>query len=185
MDQRSSICESPTLSHLPLVRCALCPVCCISSYRPVVFAKAARILRKRAILNERTIVRFETLLGDLATVSESMQALDVILGDIPDEFADALMGTIMTDPVQLPQSKQMVDRATIHRQLMNKRVDPFSNTPLTQGHTHTHTPTKFQTTHVDRLASSPADCACHSLTPCVWCVCVGVCLCDCLWLQIN
>ena len=34
------------------------------------------------------------------------------------------------DPVQLPQSKQFVDRSTINRQLMNKKVDPFSNTPL-------------------------------------------------------
>jgi hypothetical protein len=32
--------------------------------------------------------------------------------------------------VQLPQSKQFVDRSTINRQLMNKKVDPFSNTPL-------------------------------------------------------
>ena len=39
--------------------------------------------------------------------------------------------SVVQDPVQLPQSRQLVDRATINRQLLNKKVDPFSNTPLT------------------------------------------------------
>ncbi len=94
------------------------------------FAKAARILRKRDIVNERTVQRFESHLREVSELSESLLALDEILGDIPDEFTDGLLGTLMTDPVQLLQSKQFVDRSTINRQLMNKPVDPFSNTPL-------------------------------------------------------
>jgi len=101
------------------------------SYKPGVFAKAARILRRRAILPERQVQQFEVHLRTLISVHESMQALEDILGDVPDEYLDALMGTLMSDPVQLPQSKQFVDRATIQRQLLNKQVDPFSNTPLT------------------------------------------------------
>lgn len=42
-----------------------------------------------------------------------------------------LILSVAQDPVQLPQSRQLVDRATINRQLLNKKVDPFSNTPLT------------------------------------------------------
>jgi ubiquitin conjugation factor E4 B len=103
----------------------------LSSYKPAIFAKAARILRKRAILPERSVARFEALTRELSHLSETLLALDDILGDIPDAYADGLMGTLMQDPVQLPQSRQFVDRSTIHRQLMNKTVDPFSNTPLT------------------------------------------------------
>jgi ubiquitin conjugation factor E4 B len=101
------------------------------SYKPAVFSKAARILRKRDILPERAVQQFEGHLRTLAELHESLQALESILGDLPDEFTDGLMGTLMTDPVQLPQSRQFVDRATIARQLLNKSVDPFSNTPLT------------------------------------------------------
>jgi hypothetical protein len=86
---------------------------------------------------ERSILRFEHLNSEVEQLSENLLKLDEILGDIPDEFADGLMGTLMTDPVQLPQSKQFVDRATINRQLMNKKVDPFSNTPLTEGQSTT------------------------------------------------
>ena len=67
-----------------------------SSYRPAVFAKAARILRKRAILAESSIRRFEDLTRTLAALSESMQDLEAILGEIPDEFQDQLMGVLMT-----------------------------------------------------------------------------------------
>ena len=35
----------------------------------------------------------------------------------PDEFADPIMGTLMSNPVRLPTSGQIVDRATIARQV--------------------------------------------------------------------
>ena len=50
--------------------------------------------------------------------------------DIPEEFVDPIMQTIMTDPVMLPGSGQIVDRATIRRHLLSDRTDPFSRSPL-------------------------------------------------------
>ena len=50
--------------------------------------------------------------------------------DIPEEFVDPIMQTIMTDPVTLPGSGQIVDRATIRRHLLGDRTDPFSRSPL-------------------------------------------------------
>ena len=50
--------------------------------------------------------------------------------DIPEEFVDPIMQTIMTDPVMLPGSGQIVDRATIRRHLLGDRTDPFSRSPL-------------------------------------------------------
>lgn len=46
-------------------------------------------------MSERSIVRFESLTRELSQLSETLLALDDILGEIPDEFADGLMGTLM------------------------------------------------------------------------------------------
>ena len=41
------------------------------------------------------------------------------------------MGTLMRNPVRLPTSEQVVDRATIARQLVAQQIDPFNRQPLT------------------------------------------------------
>lgn len=43
---------------------------------------------------------------------------DIPLDDIPEEFLDPLMNTMMSDPVVLPGSKKVLDRATISRHLL-------------------------------------------------------------------
>ncbi|OWB58266.1 hypothetical protein B5S28_g4275 [[Candida] boidinii] len=50
--------------------------------------------------------------------------------DIPDEFLDPLMFTIMKDPVKLPHSKVSMDRSVLKAHLMNDPTDPFNRTPL-------------------------------------------------------
>jgi ubiquitin conjugation factor E4 B len=52
------------------------------------------------------------------------------LGDVPPEFLDPLLNTVMTDPVKLP-SGVVVDRAVISRHLLNDQTDPFNRQPLT------------------------------------------------------
>ncbi|KAJ1477541.1 ubiquitin elongating factor core-domain-containing protein [Baffinella frigidus] len=52
------------------------------------------------------------------------------LGEVPDEFEDPLMGTIMKDPVRLP-SGNILDRATIARILLSDETDPYSRDRLT------------------------------------------------------
>jgi len=118
--------------------------CCFSSsYQPSVFAKAARILRKRDILPARQVSRFEEHLRELSSLSESALALDEILGELPDEYSDGLLGTLMQDPVQLPQSKQFVDRATIQRQVRGRHKHLRSCSPARKGDgsekAHAHT----------------------------------------------
>jgi ubiquitin conjugation factor E4 B len=53
----------------------------------------------------------------------------VNLEDIPDEFKDPLMDTLMTDPVLLP-SGVVMDRAVIMRHLLNSNTDPFNRQAL-------------------------------------------------------
>lgn len=43
------------------------------------------------------------------------KAEDEILTDVPDEFLDPIMSTLMTDPVILPSSRITIDRSTIAR----------------------------------------------------------------------
>lgn len=44
-------------------------------------------------------------------LAEARSAADAEFdGDVPDEFKDILMDTIMLDPVRLPASRQIIDR---------------------------------------------------------------------------
>ncbi len=55
---------------------------------------------------------------------------DEDLGEIPDEFMDPILSTLMRDPVMLP-SGTSVDRPTILRHLLSDPKDPFNRQPLT------------------------------------------------------
>ena len=51
--------------------------------------------------------------------------------EAPDEFLDPIMSTLMCDPVTLPTSGIVMDRATIARHLLSDQTDPFNRQPLT------------------------------------------------------
>lgn len=58
-------------------------------------------------------------------------SMDAFMGDVPDEYLDPLLSTLMTDPVRLP-SGQILDRSVIERHLLSaQHVDPFTREPLT------------------------------------------------------
>ena len=40
------------------------------------------------------------------------------IGDIPEEFLDPILGTVMNDPVTLPNSQVTLDRTSIVRHLL-------------------------------------------------------------------
>jgi len=51
--------------------------------------------------------------------------------DVPDEFLDAVLKSLMTDPVRLP-SRKVMDRKNIQRHLLSDKTDPFSRVPMTE-----------------------------------------------------
>ncbi|GAB6024251.1 hypothetical protein CHUAL_008947 [Chamberlinius hualienensis] len=51
--------------------------------------------------------------------------------NVPEEFLDQLLGTVMSDPVILPSSGVTVDRSTIARHLLSDQSDPFNRSHLT------------------------------------------------------
>ena len=50
--------------------------------------------------------------------------------EVPEEFLDGLMFTVMEDPVLLPSSRMVLDRSTITAHLLNNPIDPFNRSPL-------------------------------------------------------
>ena len=67
----------------------------------------------------------EATAGDAAAAEEE----EADLGEIPDDFLDPGMYTLMTDPIKLPSGGTM-DRANILRHLLTDETDPFTRQPL-------------------------------------------------------
>lgn len=54
----------------------------------------------------------------LQAIGRAQQEEEELLADAPDEFLDPIMGTLMKDPVKLPTSGNIVDRAIISRHIL-------------------------------------------------------------------
>ena len=100
-------------------------------YNAELVAKAAKTCRKLNLLEDNRLEAFESL---TLKVNEALKAVDIfdeLIKDAPDEFLDPLMCTFMKDPVYLPTSENVVDRATITQHLLNDPTDPFNRKELT------------------------------------------------------
>jgi len=98
------------------------------SYSRDIFEKFARILKNRAIMTEVEV-------GEVVAFTQKVEDMKATIEiederEIPDEFLDPLLSTLMTDPVQLPVSKVFIDKSTIRTVLLSKEQDPFNNVPL-------------------------------------------------------
>ena len=63
---------------------------------------------------------------------EAAQADDEMFGDdAPDHFLDPIVSVLLADPVKLPTSGTIVERAVIIRHLLNDETDPFNRAKLT------------------------------------------------------
>lgn len=94
------------------------------------FYKAEQILRTKTLTDPRIISKLVEF-GENAEkqrVEDENEELE--LGEIPDEFLDPLMFTLMEDPVILPSSKVSIDRSTIKAHLLSDSTDPFNRVPL-------------------------------------------------------
>lgn len=77
------------------------------------------------------IQTLESLAGQVAQAAVEGQQEEEITGNIPDEFLDPIQYTLMRDPVILPTSDTVMDRATILRHLLSDERDPINRKPLT------------------------------------------------------
>lgn len=100
------------------------------SYKPSNFNEATKILSGKGMKSSEEMARWEVLIRKIAEAKEGADQAELDLGEIPSEFEDPIMGSLMTDPVILP-SKAVVDRQTIVTHLLSDGRDPFNRNPMT------------------------------------------------------
>lgn len=76
------------------------------------------------------MVEFEDLIAAVERALSSVLIQDEEYGDIPDEYLDPLMASLMHEPVTLKTSGVTLDRSTITAHLLNDKTDPFNRKPL-------------------------------------------------------
>lgn len=100
------------------------------SYKPANFDSASRIITRYSLKSPEEVAAWEALKIRFQQVKELDDQDEADLGEIPDEYADPLLATLMNDPVILPTSKQVIDRSTIRGHLLSDPTDPFNRSPL-------------------------------------------------------
>ena len=119
------------------------------SYTKELFQKAGEIALRRSLKTQDEVDRLYLFVDKVEEAKALLEAEDD-LGEVPDEFlgmslqfylhissltyaklsSDPLMFTVMRDPVMLPSSKTILDRATIKSHLLSDSKDPFNRSPL-------------------------------------------------------
>ncbi|OQD85253.1 hypothetical protein PENANT_c010G10733 [Penicillium antarcticum] len=100
------------------------------SYKPANFEKAADIIRKWSLKSPEELRRWGQMQKKVQAARLADEQAEEDLGEIPDDFLDPLMYTLMDDPVILPGSRISIDRATIRSHLLSDPHDPFNRVPL-------------------------------------------------------
>jgi ubiquitin conjugation factor E4 B len=101
------------------------------SYRAEYWETAENILKRFNLKSPEQLAEWAQFAAVIRKTKEEIDAEDADLGEIPDEYTDPLMATLMEDPVILPRSRQTVDRTTVRGMLLSDPIDPFNRTPLT------------------------------------------------------
>ena len=99
------------------------------SYSPELFDQAIEVLMR--IGKAELVTDLEVVAKKVGQLADDLKLDEELFADAPDEYLDAIMSNLMTDPVRLPNSLQIVDRSTIARHLLSDQNDPFTRAPLT------------------------------------------------------
>jgi len=93
--------------------------------------KAISTVRRLQLVAAEDFSKLEQLYENVQQARTNCVDMDAVIEDAPFEFMDPLLDTLMRDPVRLPTSKTIVDRATIAQHLLNTDTDPFNRQHLT------------------------------------------------------
>lgn len=94
------------------------------------FEKAHDILLRKTSVSNALVEQFLRFGKNADSERRLYEQEELELGDVPDEFLDPLMYTMMEDPVILPGSKVTIDRSTVKAHLLSDPTDPFNRMPL-------------------------------------------------------
>ncbi|GAX74152.1 hypothetical protein CEUSTIGMA_g1601.t1 [Chlamydomonas eustigma] len=104
------------------------------SYSPQMFPESEKVLMSSGLLDPIQHAQLEQLNRRVEDAAAAAQEQDDLLADqdIPSEYLDPIMATLMVDPVLLPTSSKLImDRAHIVRHLLSDQRDPSTREPLT------------------------------------------------------
>ncbi|KAF8195457.1 ubiquitin elongating factor core-domain-containing protein [Pholiota molesta] len=101
------------------------------SYSKELFDKAEEIALRRNLKTQEEVAKLHAFVEKVEEAKASLEA-EEDLGEVPDDswVRHPLMFTVMRDPVLLPSSKIILDRATIKSHLLSDSKDPFNRAPL-------------------------------------------------------
>lgn len=100
------------------------------SYKISLFQRTYSIINKFNLLDSSRLKEFMDLSSRTEMCHQETSQAEEDLGEIPDEFLDPVMYTLMTEPVTLPTSGVTVDLSTIKAHLLSDNKDPFNRQPL-------------------------------------------------------
>jgi len=101
------------------------------SFHIDVFKDVIHILKNHKLLSQDHLSSFIKFTDDAEQSQKTENAQQKEMEDLPDEFLDPLLSTLMRDPVILPSSQVTIDRSTITRHLLSTETDPFNRSHLT------------------------------------------------------
>ncbi|KAG7368012.1 ubiquitin elongating factor [Nitzschia inconspicua] len=104
--------------------------CAEAGCKPSDLRSAVSKCHKYSLLTGKSMADFDALPDAVEKAAQKVAEEEVLLGEIPEEFTDPIVQTLMRDPVVLP-SGNIVDRHSIRQQLLNNPLDPFSRAPMT------------------------------------------------------
>ena len=86
------------------------------------------LLNKQKILS----IEFNSMNSFINSIENYKHKYDKINEiEIPDEYADPIMGTLIYNPVMLPGCNTIMDKDVIYRHLLDKETNPFNRDKLT------------------------------------------------------
>jgi ubiquitin conjugation factor E4 B len=103
------------------------------SFSPELFENCVGIMKRTGMSTD--VIESFTKLSEKIMIcgggpgkKEASEELDT--ENVPEEYLDPILFNLMVDPVRLPASHMIVDRATIQAHLLNDPHDPFNRQPL-------------------------------------------------------
>lgn len=100
------------------------------SFDPANFSRAIDHISRLNLMPREFINSIAALRDEASKVALRDEEDEQDLGEIPEEYLDPLMYTLMKNPVLLPSSKINIDLATIKSHLLSDPKDPFNRAPL-------------------------------------------------------
>ncbi|XP_054160549.1 ubiquitin conjugation factor E4 B-like [Oppia nitens] len=103
------------------------------SYSKSLFDDAVVRMEQRLNKSHHKIDSFKSLIVSVEQrIVEKLKFESQDWNEVPNEYKDPVMDTLMDDPVILPTSGKIMDRSIIIRHLLNSNTDPFNRQFLTE-----------------------------------------------------